>query len=208
MACGRKCSGMLSKIWERPFWEGDWPYLDPWDSVCSRKASTHWNVPGKYGTHGELFFFLIKKEPVVASNEVLPKPIVSAETLKACALIGLHLLAAEGEDGSSGSQSRDSRDLWRYGCPKKKLAGVAMLRHGQEAKALLHLNISSWKTENLLVLALRGAQSLRIILVPCVRSAKEVLWRNCHSSKAFFSPWTDCDNKGEGCGERYERAGT
>ena len=36
-------------------------------------------------------FFLIEKEQVVPSNEVLPNPFVSAETLKACALIGLHL---------------------------------------------------------------------------------------------------------------------
>ena len=37
------------------------------------------------------FFFLIKKEPVAVSNEVPFKPFVSAETVKACALIGLHL---------------------------------------------------------------------------------------------------------------------
>ena len=39
-----------------PIWEGVWPYLDPWDSVCLRTASVEWNVPGKYGPHGELFF--------------------------------------------------------------------------------------------------------------------------------------------------------
>ena len=92
---------MFAKMWERPFGDGVWPYLDPWDSVCLRTASAHWNVPGKYGPRGELFFFLIQKEPVVASNEVLPNPFVSAETLKVCAIIGLHLLAA-GEAGSSG----------------------------------------------------------------------------------------------------------
>ena len=43
--------------------EGVWPYLDPMDSVCLRTASMEWNVPGKYGPHGELFFFLIQKEP-------------------------------------------------------------------------------------------------------------------------------------------------
>ena len=48
-----------------------------------RTASTHWNVPVKYGPHGELFFFLIQQESVVASNEVLFIPSVSAETLKA-----------------------------------------------------------------------------------------------------------------------------
>ena len=105
-------------MWERPFWEGVWPYLDPWDSVRLRTASTHWNAPRKYGPHGELFFFFIKKEQVVASNEVLPHPYVSAEMLEACALIGLHLLAAGGEAGSSGSQSPDLGDMWRYGCPK------------------------------------------------------------------------------------------
>ena len=36
------------------------PYLDPMDSVCLRTASMEWNVPGKYGPHGELFFFLIQ----------------------------------------------------------------------------------------------------------------------------------------------------
>ena len=39
-------------------------------------------------------------------------------TRKACALIGLHLMAAEGEAGSSGSQSPDLGDMWRQGCPK------------------------------------------------------------------------------------------
>ena len=83
-----------------------------------RTASTHWNVPGKNGPHGELFLFLIEKEQVVASNETLPNPCVSAETLRACALIGLHLLAADYEVGSSGSQSLDLGDMWRHGCPK------------------------------------------------------------------------------------------
>ena len=72
--------------------------LDPWDSVRLRTASTCWSVPRKYAPHGELFFFRIKKEPV-ASNEVSSNPFVSAETLNACAPIGLHLLAAGGEEG-------------------------------------------------------------------------------------------------------------
>ena len=72
-------------------------------------------------SHGELFFFLIKKEQVVASNEVLPNPCVSAETPKACALIGLHQLAADCEVGSSGGQSLDQGDMWKYGCPKSPI---------------------------------------------------------------------------------------
>ena len=50
--------------------EGVWPPLDPWDSdlwssVRLRRVSMRWNVPGKHGPHGELFFFLLKKEPMV-----------------------------------------------------------------------------------------------------------------------------------------------
>ena len=46
-----------------------------------------------------------------------PTLFVFAETLKACALIGLHLLAAEGEPGSGGSQSPYLGDMWKQGCP-------------------------------------------------------------------------------------------
>ena len=115
MTCEREGSGMVPELWHKPLWDKVWPHLDPWDSVRPRTASTHWNVPEKYGPHGELFFFFIKMEQMVASHEVLPNPCVSAETLKACALVGLHLLAAEGEDGSSGSQSPDFRrhvEIW------------------------------------------------------------------------------------------------
>ena len=49
-------TGFLQVLWEKPIWEGVWPYLDPWDSVCLRTASMEWDVPGKYGPHGELFF--------------------------------------------------------------------------------------------------------------------------------------------------------
>ena len=113
MACSLVGAGFLQKMWERPFWEGVWPYLDPWGSARLRTASTHWNVSGKYGSHDELFFFLIKDEQVLASNEVLPNPFVAAETLKACALI-----VFVGEAWSSGSQSPDFGDMWRYGCPQ------------------------------------------------------------------------------------------
>ena len=50
----------------------------------------------------------------MASNDVSSNPFVSADTLKACALIGLHLVAAEGDTGSGGGQS-DLGDMWRQG---------------------------------------------------------------------------------------------
>ena len=42
-----------------------WPLLDAWDSVRLRITSTQWNVPGRYGPYGELFFFFLVKEPMV-----------------------------------------------------------------------------------------------------------------------------------------------
>ena len=93
-------------------------FWDPWDVVRLRRSSSYWNVPGKCGPHSELFLFLIRKEPVALTKAVPFQPFVSAETLVACALIGLHLLAAEYEIVASGSQSPDLGDMWRYGCPR------------------------------------------------------------------------------------------
>ena len=45
--------GMVPEMWDKPLWESVWPYLDLWDSVRLRTTSTHWNVPRKYGRHGE-----------------------------------------------------------------------------------------------------------------------------------------------------------
>ena len=69
--------------------------LDPWDAVGLRTTSIVWNVPKKYGPHGELFFFHFKKQPFVLTKAVEFRPCVTAETLVACALIGWHMTAEE-----------------------------------------------------------------------------------------------------------------
>ena len=79
---------MVPKMWDKPLWESVWPCLDSPDGVRLRTASTHWNVLKKYGPRGELFFFLLKKEPMVLSELVQFRPCVSAETVRACALVG------------------------------------------------------------------------------------------------------------------------
>ena len=69
------------------------------DSVCLRTASMEWNVPGEYGPHGKLFFFLIRKEPPTMPdgetfspfiNAGIRTPFFSADALKKCALITSH----------------------------------------------------------------------------------------------------------------------
>ena len=89
------------------FFESVWPCVDPWNSVRLRTASTHWNVPEKHGPHGELFFFLLKKEPMVLSELVEFVPCIPAEAVKACALIGLHMMAEESALRSNSGSSPD-----------------------------------------------------------------------------------------------------
>ena len=71
--------GVLQSLWEKPIWEGVWPNLDPMDSVCLRTASVEWNVPGKYGPHGELFFFLIQTEPASLPDSETFSPFINAD---------------------------------------------------------------------------------------------------------------------------------
>ena len=51
-----------------------------------RTASTYWSVPGKYGPHGELFFFLLKKGPMVLRELVDFGPCVPAENSESMCL--------------------------------------------------------------------------------------------------------------------------
>ena len=108
---------MVPEMWNKPLWESVWACLDPWDSVRLRTASTRWNVPRKQGPHGELFFFLLKKEPTAISELVECGPCVSAETVKACAWIGLHKMAEEDALRLESDCSLDLGDVWRNVCP-------------------------------------------------------------------------------------------
>ena len=103
----------------------------PWDGVCLRIASVEWNVPGKYGPHGELFFFLFQKEPATVLGSETFSPffnadirtlLFSADVLKKCALVALHLKSEEGK----GSECfvgllPDLGETWRFGCPKSPM---------------------------------------------------------------------------------------
>ena len=109
---------MVPELWGKPLWEKVWPFLDPWDSVRPRTASTQWNVPGKYGPHGELFFSS-KRSRGGVERGAARSVCLCGNAQSVCALIGLHLFwQQKNEAGSSGSQSPDLRDKWRYGCPK------------------------------------------------------------------------------------------
>ena len=107
MACGRGGSGLMLPLWEEVLW----PFLDAWDSVRLRTTSSQWNVPGRYGPYGELFFFLLK--PMVIRELVRFGSSIPVEAMKACVLVGLHMMAEEDpwrSDSGSSVSSSDSCD--------------------------------------------------------------------------------------------------
>ena len=70
---------------------------------------------GKHGPHGELFFFLVQKEPASMPGSETVSPFLNADirtsffsvdVLKKCALIALHLIA-EGRGGEGGCHAPD-----------------------------------------------------------------------------------------------------
>ena len=79
--------GFLQSLWEKPTWEGVWSYLDPMDFVCLRTAAMEWNVPGGYGPHGELFFFLIQKETATMPGSETFSPVINADTCVTSSLL-------------------------------------------------------------------------------------------------------------------------
>ena len=94
---GAFCNGWC---WLPSKFVGVWPYLDPMDGVCLRTASMEWNVPGKFGPHGELFLFLIQKELATVAGSENFSPFFNADirtlffsagVLKKCALIAFAL---------------------------------------------------------------------------------------------------------------------
>ena len=86
---------ILQKMWEGPYREEVWPFLDPWYVVGLRTTASVWNILVTYGPHGEHFFFLIDQEPFVSTKAVEFRLCVTPETLKGCAKIGLHMIAEE-----------------------------------------------------------------------------------------------------------------
>ena len=134
------------EVEKKPLSKRVWPHLDPWDSVRLRTASTHWNVPGKKGPHSELFFLLIKKEQVVASSEVLPKPFCLCRNAQG-------VCADWFAPTTKWDQLVASLLIWgdmrRYGYPKSP-DWDGNIGHGRKAMALLLLSSANKTWEALL----------------------------------------------------------
>ena len=85
-------------------------------------------MPGKYGPHGELLFFLIQKDlasmPVIETfssffTADIGTPFFSADVLKKCALMGMHQTGEEGRGGKGGGQNSGFRRHVEVRLPKE-----------------------------------------------------------------------------------------
>ena len=96
-------------------------------------------MPGTYVPHGELFFFLMQKEPATMqgsetlgpffSADIRAPPLFSADVLKKCALLVLHQIAEEERGGEDGCLAPDPGDEGTLDCPKSPMwesEGVAL----------------------------------------------------------------------------------
>ena len=81
------------------------------------------------GRTEEPFFFLGQKEPATEQvgetfspffNADICTSLYSADVLKKCALLALHLIAEEGRDGD-GFQVHGLGDEWKMACPKSPM---------------------------------------------------------------------------------------
>ena len=110
--------------------------VDPWDVVGLHTPASTWNVLKEYGPYGDLFFFFFKKEQLVLRKMDFGH-CIPVETIKTCALCGLHMVAEE--------------DMWRYECPKNpdwnSDVGVWTRSEGTSSSEMYEHNVESLALE-------------------------------------------------------------
>ena len=112
-----------------------------WIVCVYAQRSMKWNVPGKFGPHGELFVFLIQDEPATvpvspffnAGIRTPPPSLFSADVLKKSALLALHIVAEEGRD-CDGCHVRDLGGRMESGLPKRVQCGRVKAKLGRKTK--------------------------------------------------------------------------
>ena len=212
--------------------EAELGFLDPMESVCLRTASMEWNVPGKYGPHGELFFILIQKElatvPVSETfspffNADIRILLFSADPQEVCAP---RLARNCGRDGD-GCHVPALGDERKMGCPNSPMwesegeawsedehASSSNSREGNVCNDALHVVGLYGPGDKIFFFpAGLGAGKGGIELshgpghaVPGIEGVL-VAGPPLPENPSFLS-WTGCDKNGEGCGERKEGEGT
>ena len=110
MACDRVVSDLMLPLWEEVLW----PFLDACVSVRLRTTSAHWNVRGRYGLCGELFFFPFEERadgPQGVGSVWAQHPSRSSDSM--CLGRGLLMMAEDNSwrsDSGSSVSSSSSRE--------------------------------------------------------------------------------------------------
>ena len=91
-----------------------------WVTAVGRCLALFGSVGQRAFAHGRALRLLSEERTDGLSELVEVWSCISAETVKACALIGLHMMAEEMTLRSDSDFSPDLGDMWKYGCPKKK----------------------------------------------------------------------------------------
>ena len=69
-------AGFLQLLWKKPTWAFGLTWIHWIVCVCEQPP---WTVPRKHLPHGELFFFLIQKEPATMLGSETFSPFLEAD---------------------------------------------------------------------------------------------------------------------------------
>ena len=167
-----------------------------------RTASTQRSVPGRYGPYGELFFFFLKKEPMVLGEWVrsgpsigppwgasLPSHAEAGLCARACALIGLPMMSVENSRRSdSGSYvSSRSSDESNVGNDAKESCGAQFGTRSQgispASPARVHVRVNRVDVDTCWF-----RKSCRLLWLPCP-SFLSVVSMCLHVLRQFHHEW-------------------
>ena len=127
----------------------------------------------------------------------------------------MHLMAAEGASGSGGSQSLDSGDMWRYGCPKSpdwdsdgeswsESGGLSSsdLSGHNVASLALHVIGQNWSGEKLSLFLVdwelvRVALTCHVALDMLCQEVHEAWWLGCRCQGSLLSQQAKAFRRGE-----------
>ena len=93
---------ILQKMWEAPKWASGRTWTHRMLCVCARRPASK-TSGGSTGRTASSISSSSRRSLLLLQRHCMFRPFVAAETLKACALFGLHLVAAGGDNGTSSS---------------------------------------------------------------------------------------------------------
>ena len=200
-----------------------WPCLDRKDCVRLRTAAVEWNVPMKHGPYGELFYFLIQKEPMPGKETVdsffepdfcrrFSKVVVSNFVVDYLADEGMKpsdviVLGSGGTREFDGPETLLRESVAEALSENESLSTISFRQNNVCNIALQIIGLDG--SDDKMALFFKDRELAKVALSRHI--ALDMLchkmhdtWAHCCSGLNFLSPWTGCNRKGDGCGERNE----